>query len=45
MYHTLILAGNVGRDPEMRYTSDGKSLTTFPVAVSDGSSGAQVQRA
>lgn len=36
MYHTLILAGNVGLDPEMRYTSDGKSVTTFPVAVSDG---------
>ena len=34
MYHTIIIAGNVGRDPEMRYTPSGKPVTTFSVAVS-----------
>jgi len=33
MYHTLILAGNVGRDPEMRYTPSGQPVTTFSVAT------------
>ena len=23
MYHKIIIAGNLGRDPEMRYTPDG----------------------
>lgn len=36
MYHTIILVGNVGRDPEMRYTPSGSAVTTFSVAVSDG---------
>jgi len=36
MYHTIILAGNVGRDPEMRYTPSGSAVTSFSVAVSDG---------
>lgn len=30
----VILAGNLARDPELRETGNGKSLTTFPVAVS-----------
>ena len=34
MYHTLIIVGNVGKDPEMRYTPSGKPVTTFTVAVS-----------
>jgi len=33
MYHTLIIVGNVGRDPEMRYTSQGKPVTNFSVAT------------
>jgi len=33
MYHTLILVGNVGRDPEMRYTPTGKAVTSFSVAT------------
>jgi single-strand DNA-binding protein len=33
MYHTLILAGNVGKDPEMRYTPSGQAVTTFSVAT------------
>jgi len=28
------IIGNLGRDPEMRYTPAGKPVTTFPVAVS-----------
>ena len=33
MYEKLILIGNLGRDPEMRYTPDGKPNTTFSVAT------------
>ncbi len=36
MYHKLIIAGNLGRDPEMRYLQDGTAVTNFSVAVSDG---------
>ena len=35
MYHTLIIVGNVGRDPEMRYTPSGKAVTSFNVAVNN----------
>jgi len=34
MYQKLILVGNLGRDPEMRYTPDGKAVTSFSVATS-----------
>lgn len=33
MYHTIIIAGNLGRDPEMRYTPSGQAVTSFPVAT------------
>lgn len=36
MYHTIVIVGNVGRDPEMRYTPSGSAVTSFSVAVSDG---------
>lgn len=36
MYHTIIIVGNLGRDPEMRYTPSGQAVTSFNVAVSDG---------
>jgi single-strand DNA-binding protein len=29
----VMLIGNVGKDPEMRYTANGKAVTTFSVAV------------
>ncbi|OGN94144.1 MAG: hypothetical protein A2Y88_03955 [Chloroflexi bacterium RBG_13_48_10] len=31
-YHTIILVGNLGRDPEMRYTQTGTAVTNFSVA-------------
>jgi single-strand DNA-binding protein len=34
MYQKLILVGNLGRDPEMRYTADGTPVTSFSVATS-----------
>lgn len=46
-YHTVILAGNLGRDPEMRYTPTGQAVTNFNVAVDDsytGSNGERVDR-
>ncbi len=39
MYHKVILVGNLGRDPEMRYTPNGKPVTNFTVATSEKWSG------
>lgn len=45
MYQKVIIVGNLGRDPEMRYTSDGTAVTNFSVATNrkwtnaDGSPG------
>lgn len=47
MYHTIIIVGNLGRDPEMRYTPTGQPVTSFSVAVNDSytsSTGEQVKR-
>jgi len=33
MYHTLIIVGNVGKDPEMRFTPSGQAVTSFSVAT------------
>jgi single-strand DNA-binding protein len=33
MYHTIIVVGNLGRDPEMRYTPSGQAVTNFNVAT------------
>ena len=32
MYHRIIIAGYLGRDPEMRYTPNGTPVTTFTMA-------------
>jgi single-strand DNA-binding protein len=32
-----IATGNLARDPEMRYTANGKAVTEFTVAVNEGS--------
>lgn len=36
MYHNIQIIGRLGRNPEMRYTPDGKPVTSFSVAVDDG---------
>jgi single-strand DNA-binding protein len=33
MYEQLIIVGNLGSDPELRYTSSGTPVATFSVAV------------
>jgi single-strand DNA-binding protein len=33
MFQTVILVGNLGRDPEMRYTPSGQAVTNFNVAT------------
>ncbi len=33
MLNKLLIIGNVGRDPEMRYTPNGNAVTSFSVAV------------
>ncbi len=46
MFHTIIVVGNVGRDPEMRYTPNGQAVTSFSVATSrsyTNNAGAQVK--
>ncbi len=46
MYHTLIIVGNLGRDPEMRYTPSGQAVTNFSVATNrqyTSSDGTQVK--
>jgi single-strand DNA-binding protein len=45
MYQKLVIVGNLGGDPEMRYTPDGTPVTNFSVATNrkwnnpDGSQG------
>ena len=34
MYQQITIVGNLGRDPEMRYTASGVPVTNFSVAVS-----------
>ena len=38
-----IIVGNLGRDPEMRYTPSGKPVTDFSVAVNRQYNGADGQ--
>ncbi len=32
-YHTVIIVGNLGKDPEMRYTPNGSAVTSLSVAT------------
>ena len=47
-YHSTLIVGNLGKDPEMRYTPSGVAVTNFNVAVNekwsaaDGESGERV---
>jgi len=46
MYHTIIIVGNLGKDPEMRYLPSGQAVTNFNVATNrkyTGSDGQQVE--
>lgn len=46
-YQKVILVGNLGRDPEMRYTPNGTPVTNFSVATSErwtGQDGQQQER-
>lgn len=33
MYHKIIIAGNIGKDPDMRYAHNGQPVTSFNVAT------------
>ena len=47
MYSKIIIVGNVGKDPEMRYTPSGQAVTNFSVAVNKqftNSGGEKVKR-
>lgn len=35
MYNALTLVGNVGKDPEVRYTPSGKAVASFSLATSE----------
>jgi single-strand DNA-binding protein len=46
-YHTIIIAGALGGDPELRYTPSGQAVTNFSLAADDSytnSSGERVKR-
>ena len=34
MYHSLTIVGNLGKDPEMKYTPSGQAVAVFSVATS-----------
>ena len=48
MYQQLAIVGNLGKDPDMRFTAEGVPVTTFSVAVnrkwtgSDGKPGEEI---
>jgi single-strand DNA-binding protein len=44
MYQQITLVGNLGRDPEMRYTGSGVPVTNFSVATTRTWTGADGQR-
>lgn len=44
MYQQITLVGNLGRDPEMRYTASGVAVTSFSVAVNRSWTGQDGQR-
>lgn len=45
-YQQITILGNVGRDPELKYTNSGTAVTDFPVAVNTSytSNGERVER-
>jgi single-strand DNA-binding protein len=46
MYHTIIIVGNLGKDPELRYLASGQAVCDFNIATSrqyTSSNGQQVK--
>lgn len=43
-YFNMTIVGNLGRDPEMRYTPSGKPVTSFSLAVNETWTGADGQK-
>lgn len=35
MFHTIILTGNLTRDPELRYTQSGQAVANLSLAIND----------
>ncbi len=44
MYQKIVIVGNLGRDPEMRYTPSGQAVTNFNVATNRQYTGSDGQR-
>ena len=44
MFQKLIIVGNIGKDPEARFTPQGNQVTTFSVAVNRKYSGREGQK-
>ena len=44
MYQKLVIVGNLGRDPEMRYTPSGQAVTNFSMATSRKWTGSDGQK-
>ena len=36
MWHKIVAVGRLGKDVELRYSTDGKAVASFSVAVDDG---------
>ncbi len=46
MFHTIIIIGNLGKDPEMRFSPNGQAVTNFSLASNrtyKGNDGQQVK--
>ena len=43
-FNTIVLVGNLGRDPELRYTTSGDPVADFSVATSERRRGPDGQR-
>ena len=44
MYQKVTIVGNLGKDPEMRFTPSGQPVTSFPVATNRSYTGSDGQR-
>ncbi len=44
MYQKITIIGNLGKDPEMRYTPSGQAVTSFPIATNRTYNGADGQK-